>query len=233
MPNEPFQVRIDEWAQIHALPDTWSVDELRLLLEAAEFDDQVADADVEDMTLMALQDLGLQEACDLVLLNVFGSRMSAGVRQNLISELEEDRPWEQFADVDKQADIFRAVTLLHKAFPNAFGTPDAVRLRMTVTSGSAEAGGWLREELDAGLIIRLAAGGMDEDAVLRRLFESELAGRQFSAAQHILWQYRLLAPIEASMPVHASIELISSHQWLDALEHAHEWRCSAWPDDAR
>jgi hypothetical protein len=229
MATEPFQIQIDDWKEIHALPDSWGIDELRLVLEAAEFDDQVADEDVEDMTLMALQDLDLQEACDLVLQQVFGSRLSAGVRQNLISELEEERPWEQFADVDKQAGIFRAVTLLHKAFPNAFGTPDAVRLRMTVTAESTE-GRESLESLDASLILRLAAGGMDENAVLKRLFEDELAGKRFDAAEHILWQTRLLAPVERSVPASAVIELVSSHQWFDALEHAQAWRCSAGPD---
>jgi hypothetical protein len=125
MLKEVFDVDVDDWQEIHSLSDTWNLPELRALLEEAEFDDAVADADVEDMTLMALQDLGMREASDLVLRSVFGARMSSGVRQNLISELEEDRPWEQFADVEKQADIFRAVILLQKSVPNAFGTPDA------------------------------------------------------------------------------------------------------------
>lgn len=232
MPNESFTVRIDEWREIHALPGSWDIDQLRTLLQEAEFDDQVDDGDVEEMALMALQDLGVREASDLVLRQVFGGRMSAGVRQNLVSELEEDRPWEQFADVATQADIFRAVTLLQKAFPNAFGTPDAVRLRVTVRASDAETSGWLSEGPEAGLIARLLAGGMSEGAVLRRLYEDELAGKRFDVAQHILWRVALLEPASAALPVSAPIEVISSHQWLDPLEHAGEWVCRAWPDEA-
>lgn len=227
MHKEVFEVHVDKWEEIHSLPDTWGFDELHTLLEDAEFEDEVSDSDLEDMMLMVLQDLGMREAGDLVLRHVFGGRMGSGVRQNLISELEEDRPWEQFADVEKQADIFRAVTLLQKAFPNLLGTPDAIRMRMTVRPRKAETLGWLREDPDAGLITRLLAGGMSEDAVLRRLYEEELAGKRFSAAAHILWRMSVLGTADESV----QIEIVSSHQWLDALQHARQWQCTAWRDE--
>lgn len=227
MQKEVFDVEVDEWAEIHTLPDAWSLPELRALLEQAEFEESVEDADLEDMTLMVLQDLGVQEASDLVLLGVFGARMGSGVRQNLVSELDEDRPWEQFADVEKQADIFRSVVLLQKAFPNLFGTPDAIRIGMTVQPRKLEILRWLEKEPDAALIVRLLAGGMQEDAVLRRLYEDDLAGKRFAAAGHILWQTRVLARVETA----AKIEVISSHQWLDALQNTRRWQCTAWRDD--
>lgn len=36
MPNEPSQIQMDEWTEIHALPDSWGVAELRLVLEALD-----------------------------------------------------------------------------------------------------------------------------------------------------------------------------------------------------
>ncbi len=226
MQKETFEVDVVRWAEIHSLPDTWQPAELRALLEEAEFEEQVDEPDVEDMTLMVLQDLGVQAASDLVLRAVFGTRLGSGVRQNLVSELEEDRPWEQFADVDKQADIFRAVTLLQKAFPNLFGTPDAIALHMSVRPRKADVLRWLKETPDAALLVRLLAGGMHEDAVLRRLYEEDLAGKRFPAARHILWQTRRLNGTDTA----AEFEVISSHQWLDPLQHVREWQCTAWPD---
>lgn len=227
MHKEVFEVDVNKWEEIHSLPGSWAPEELRAVLAEAEYEDPVDDGDLEDMTQMVLQDLGMREASDVVLRHVFGNRMGSGVRQNLISELEEDRPWEQFADVEKQTDIFRAVTLLQKAFPNLLGTPDAIRMHITIRPRKAEAGAWLRENPDPGLITRLLAGGMAEDAVLKRLYEDELAGKQFPAATHILWQTRVLAREEAS----TQLEIISSHQWLDALQHARQWQCTAWQDE--
>ena len=129
--------------------------------------------------------------------------------------------------MEKQADIFRAVVILQKAFPNLFGTPDAIRMSLTVRPRKAETVRWLAKEPDAGFIVRLLAGGMQEDAVLRRLYEDDLVGKRFDAARHILWQTRVLKTGETS----AGIEVISSHQWLDTLQHVRNWQCTAWQDD--
>ena len=145
MSKERFRLAIREWNEIHRLPDSWSIERLREVLHQAEFLDPVDDADVSDMAVLVLQDLDVQDAGELVLKVVFGDRMSAGVRQNLVDDLEDDRPWEQFADVSLQAGIFEAMVLLQQVFPNRYGIPDAVHLQLSVAALDKTAAGYLAE----------------------------------------------------------------------------------------
>ena len=50
----------------------------------------------------------------------------------------------------------------------------------TKVADSKSAAGWLdASSVDAGLVLRIVAGGMGEHAVLRRLFEAPLAADRF------------------------------------------------------
>jgi hypothetical protein len=79
---------------------------------------------------------------------------------------------------------------------------------------------------DAALLLRILAGGMDDRAVLRRLFHDALRGVSFAEAGSIVWQAsRREAPGSGR-----EFSLISSHQWLDPLEDRDAWTTEAWPD---
>lgn len=233
MSNAAFRLRIDEWAEIHELPDSWRAADLHEVLRLADFDDPVTDEEAPDMAVMALQDLDEREACELVLTVVFGDAMSPGVRQNVTDDLQEDRPWQQFPGVDKQAGLFDAIVLLQRAFPRRFGIPDAIRLRLNVRSTNAETSDWLRRDQSAALILRLLASGMEEDAVLKRLYEQELASDVFRDANAILWRTREVGGSDEAGSTARLYEICSSHQWLDPLEDREPWEGVGWPDRAR
>jgi hypothetical protein len=228
-----FDLRIEEWVEIHELPDAWPTARLREVLERADFDDAVTDDEVAEMAVMALQDQGEQKAGELVLEVVFGDAMGPGVRQNLIDDLRDDRPWEHFAGVDKQAGLFDAVVLLQRAFPPSFGVPDAIRLRLEVAATDAETSGWLCEEPSSSLLLRLLASGMEDDAVLKRLYESELASDSFPASGAILWRVREVGRSEGTEPVTRRYDIHSSCQWLGPLESRQPWQGVGWPDGER
>ena len=63
MPSS-YQLTILSISEIHSLTGTWGNDSLRAMLELAEVDDlgDIADADLLEMSLMVLQDLGNQKA---------------------------------------------------------------------------------------------------------------------------------------------------------------------------
>ncbi len=230
MPRETFLLRIEDWAEVHELPGSWPPERLREILRRVEFDDPVADADVLEMVQMALQDLQPRPAAELVLEVVFGDRMSSGVRQNLVDDLEDDRPWEQFARVDKQAGIFEAMVLLQKAFPRRYGIPDAVRVHLHLQATDAATGAWLRAGPPAALLVRLLAGGMPQDAMLNRLYAEELKSEHFPDATHILWR---ISAVDGSGPEEAAThtcDVYSSWQWLAPLEHVSAWEAAGHPD---
>jgi len=221
-----FEVRILESTEVHELPHGWPPARLRTILARLEVDD-VGDEDAMEMTAMALQDLDVDEASGLVLEAVFGDGMGSGVRQNLIPDLREDRPWEEFAEISQQAGIFEAVVLLQRAFPRDFGKPDALSLALRLETQSRSAGDWLdASPPDAGLLLRILAGGMDDHAVLRRLFEEPLAADRFPDAAAILWHVER----RDAVPPARDFSLISSHQWFDALGDPESFSVRAWPD---
>ncbi len=223
-----FEVTIVDSKEIHELPRGWPPERLQAVLARLEVDG-VSDDEAPEMAPLALQDLDVDDASDVVLEVIFGDRMRPGVRQNLIPDLREDRPWDEFAEISQQADIFEAVVLLQRAFPHEFGKPDALSMRVRFATGSASAAAWLDAPTpDAGLLLRILAGGMDDRAVLRRLFEESLAGEQFPEAASILWR----AVRQESPTSEREFALISSHQWLEPLADTGRFSTRAWPDAA-
>lgn len=222
----PFEARMLEMNEVHELPDSWPLERLRALLSTLDVED-VSDDEAMEMTVMALQELDVDDASDLVLASVFGDDMRPGVRQNLVPDLREDRPWEEFAEISQQRGIFESVVLLQRAYPRDFGKPDAVSLSLEVETGSNSARAWLDTAVpDPGLLLRILASGMDEHAVLKRLFEEPLAADRFPEAGAIIWYARRR---ESPAPGFV-FEIVSSHQWFDALEDAERFSARAWPD---
>jgi hypothetical protein len=221
-----FSVEILQWEEVHRLPDDWEPPSLRALLELAEIEGvaDIGDADLLDMVIMALQDLELEQACDLTLRAVFGDRLSAGVRQNLIDDLQDDRPWEQVADPSRQSGVFTGIVLLQQAFPTRFGKPDAAHVSVRVTPKNAEAKESSRKAPDAAMVLRLLAGGMPNTAVLRRLYSDALGARSFPNARSIVWRLQVDQGEAMTIDVHSSL------QWLGSLEDAQDYETAAWPD---
>ena len=219
MPKHKFQLAIDHWSEIHEFPDSWPIARLREVLELLDYDDPTSDEELSDTVLMLLDDRGPRKAAEVVLEAVFGDQMSAGVRQNIAEDLQEDEPWAQHAAVEQQAGIFAAVVLLERAIPKFFGHPEAVRFHLKVSSSVPEAQAWLTDQVDAALILRLLAEGMDSDVTLNRLYEYELDGDWFPAAGDILW---CVSKIDAGC-----YSVISSLHWMASLENRSRWTANA------
>lgn len=217
-----FTTEVLDFEEIHTLIGTWSADRHRALLEWLDFEgaDALPEAELSDMAAMAAQDLGIREASDRVLEFVFGERMSAGVRQNLVDDLTDDRPWEQFADLNRQAGIFEAVDLLQRAFPSEFGIPDAARVRVRLTAHGKHEAEWLRAGPPASLLLRLLASAMDERATLRRLYGEQLAGSAFPEADSIVWATVVVDEEDGASTHRRDLDVYSSLQWLGPLRES-------------
>jgi hypothetical protein len=203
--------------EIHALKGTWENDALRALLELAEVDDlgDIADADLLEMSLMVLQDLGNQKAGELVLEAVFGDSMRPGVRQNLVDDLQDAEPWNDFAEISQQRGIFVAVGLLHKAFPTRYGTPDALKIRVRFEP-LASAGAAALKTPRADWLIRMLARGMDEYAMVHRLYGVELKAGEFKDAPGLIWECE---PVEdpAGTATSRTFDITASSQLFNTL----------------
>ena len=199
-----IELEILNTTTVHSLPGIWTGHELRNLLLKLDMPETegLGEADLLEMTLMALQDIGHQKAGEAVLESVFGASISAGVRQNLVDDLQDEEPWQDFSNVKQQGGIFVAV-VLSQAFPNRYPNPDALKLELAVR-GADPAG------LDNVVLIRLLSTAMAPTDVLRRLYSTELSQGYFEDADGMVW-HRQQQDDE-------NLSIISSRQWLGPLK---------------
>lgn len=228
--TSPFEVSILSAEEVHSLPGIWPAEALRQLLVKAEIDDakSIVESDLLEMALMALQDLGNQAAGELVLEIIFGDAMRSGVRQNLVDDLQETSPWDDFATVEQQRGLFIAVVLLHQAFPNRYGTPDALRLKFTVQALS-EAGSTALAAATAPWLIRILSFGLSDSDVLHRLYEDDLRSGPFKDAPGLIWYCEAdTATGSEGKPVKVrSLDMISSMLWFGTLGKRQTFRSHA------
>ncbi len=219
---------------IRDMPDIWSEAEYHGLLDALEVDGtaELTGSDLEDMLLMALQDLDPEDAADAILAAKLGDAVSAGARRNIVQDfINEQRPWEEAADISLHARIFAAAVLLQKAFPKRFSRPDMMRLSLRLTAHAARAEEMLRHDPQPAFVARILADGMSESSTLERLFDDSLESGSFPQAASIVWhaEFGGHAP---GPPVCATLTVYSSDLWLKSMEDVETFESDAHNDRA-
>lgn len=210
--------------EVHELPGDWDAAGLRRLLTGLEVDtDGAAESDLADLALMALGDLEHREAGVAVLRAVFADSMPTGVRASLAADLEEDRPWEDFADITRQAGIFTAVVLLQRAFPKLFGKPDATRVKVAFTAPTPAEAAALAAAPPA-VILRALAPGLGSRSIVTRIYADGLRQDPFPEAENILWRHVLrVDPVE---PRRVLAEFYGAQSFLGPLADADPWQAA-------
>jgi len=227
--SEPISLEAEvlNYREIHELPGDWGPEALLRLLTDLEVDVQgVDEGDLLDLALMALGDLEPDDAGVAVLGVVFGEGMSAGLRGNLAADLEGDRPWEEFADLSRQAGIFSATVLLQKALPRLFGKPDASWAEVAFrASSAAEAAIFLKAP--AATTLRALGPGFGPRSIVTRLYAEGMRGGPFPEAEQILWRRTLKA--DPGDPRRVLAEVYGAQSFLGALEEAAPWQVKVIP----
>lgn len=209
------------YREIHELPGDWTSDRLRSLLADLEIEtDDVPESDLLDLVLMGVGDLDPHEAGIAVLKTVFGDRMPAGVRANLASDLEEDRPWEEFADLSFQEGIFSSTVLLQKSLPKMYGLPDATLAKVTLRTKTAQ-DAKLVVNLPSDQLLRALAPGLGARSIVNRLYGEGVRGGPFPEAEHILWHREMLQ--DPDDPQLVTLTVIGAHSFLAELKDANAW----------
>ena len=230
-----FDVTVKGLKKIHDLPGSWSEADYRNLLTELEIDgvDDLVGGDLYDVLLMALQDLEPEQAGERVLAYRLQQRVSRGVRENIVQDLlEGQRAWEENSNLYLHADIFKACVLLYAAFPRIFPQPDMMRLDLHLWASGSTGKALLAAPPEAAFVTRMLADGMSEKSILERLFDEQLAGRDFPEAEGIVWQAEFSE--QSADGSEAILTVYSSRHWLQAMAEVDDFPSSAWidrPDD--
>jgi hypothetical protein len=226
-----FEVNVAGLKKIFDMPGSWTEADYRALLRELEVDDvdDLAGGDLFEILLMALQDVGEEEAGERVLALKLKKPVSRGVRQNIVQDLlEGQRAWEDASDIFLHRDILIACVLLHAAFPKLYPRPDLLRLELRLRANGSAGKALLREPPEAAFVARMLADGLSEKSIPERLFDDQLAGRHFPEADGIVW---LAEFSEVSADgAQALLTVYSSRHWLQAMAEVDEFSSSAYND---
>jgi len=222
-----FDIVLKEYKKILSLPDSWTPQDFRSILELTDYgtNDDVPDTDVQEMAVMALQDMEAEEAADLVIEFRLGDRLSKGQRQELIHEMQEDEIWEEYGDMSLHEDIFNVSTFIHLAFPRIFPDTEAVRVVLEIRAGNKEAQQQM-ENITESLICRMVADGMSEHSILFRLFDEQLLGDKFPESENIIWKFQVVTNDDGTI----LLTIVSTEYWLKELKDAGNFQSSAYND---
>lgn len=101
---------------------------------------------------------------------------------------------------------------MREAFNGIFAQPTGVRFTVSITSQDNGALGVFDGSPQPALV-RLLSGGLDQDEILNRLYNEQLAGEKFEEASGILWESREVQRGD----LEAQYEVISSELWFGGL----------------
>ncbi len=222
-----FNITSESFKSITELPDAWQTEDYKALLDVMEYGDtsDLSDAEMKEMCLLSLADNEVEDAITIVLKYLFKDDLNDGQIQNLSQEMQNEKTWEEYADLSMHERFFNASQLLYKAYNGKLMHPEAVKFTVTFETKHREAFE-LFEESPEATIVRLLAQGMEQNALINRLYKDELDGGDFSEAQHIIWQ---LAE-NGSTDNYRTFTIISSHCWFDDFKYVETYEADLIED---
>jgi hypothetical protein len=229
MAKYKYSVKLIELKEVHEIPLVWTEEEFRRLLHFVEYEDVqgIPAEELKDMACLALTDFEVEEAAAKVLEFRLGERLNKGQRQNLAIELQEEKIWEEYADLSLHEELFHVSCMLYWAFPKNFREPDIARLKLSITPLTQESR--LNSAAPtAGFLTRVLNDGMDEHTLINRLFDESLIANSFPEAEHIIWQFEAHGAKENSND--NTITIYTSWNWVDDLKGISEWESTAFAD---
>ncbi|MEQ8472345.1 MAG: hypothetical protein RIC35_14225 [Marinoscillum sp.] len=221
-----FSVSVQSVKKIYELPESWSAEECKQLLQFADFEnvDSLDTSELKDYAIMLLQDQEPAEAAETVLTYKFGSTLKTGQIQNLAHEMMDEKLWEEYQDISLHKELYNTSVLMKEAFPKKF--PETNALKCTLSVGVANDP--MKQTLlqaDKAFVARMLAHGMDDHALINRLFDTQVSGDKFPEAESIIWDYQWTS-IEGAMV----LTVHSSHYWLHYLDEVGDYESIPYND---
>ncbi len=210
-----YGVAVDGIEELTELDDSWLPTDYVAILTSQDVHgaSQIAPEELRDMCLFALQDLDPPEAAAILLKYKLGTRLSAGQIKNYSIESQHERLWEQSADLAIHKPMFAIASLLNSVNSMAFPTPDALRVSLSIQCDDETKLAIFNDNMDQALLVRMLSAGMDDSAILNRLFGEQIAEGKVADADSIIWS----VSVASSDPTLIQMKITSSAYWLNGL----------------
>ena len=222
-----YRVGVDEFEELAELEQSWAPADYVSILTSLDIADagKIDVDELRDMTLFALQDLNPPDAAAVLLKYKVGTKLSGGQIRNYSIDSQHERLWEQSADLSLHQDMFAVASMLNFVNAMAFPVPDALRVTLSIQCDDASQLALFNDEMDRAILVRMISAGMNESAILNRLFGDQIATGKVADADSIIWQIA----VEQPDPAKLQIRITSSAYWLRALRETEsfEWDSGA------
>ncbi|MDO7851323.1 hypothetical protein [Hymenobacter convexus] len=209
------------------LPNSWQNADYRALLQKMNFEgaDAVSEAELKEMCLMSFTDLEPREAAEVVLGYLFPEQLTSGQVENLSHQMLTEKLWEENPEMPLHKGFYQGTQLLHDAFNGTFPATKAVEFQVKCTAENP-AGLAVFATEPAAPLLRLLAQGLPANALLNRLFSTQLAGTEFGEAKSILWQLKETEKTDNSVV----FDVVGSANWLEDFKYADEYTATTHAD---
>lgn len=218
-----YRVEVDALEELAELEGSWQPADYIAILEKLDVEGaaRIAPEELRDMCLLALQDLDPPKAAALLLKYKLGAKLSEGQIRNYSIESQHERLWEQAADLEFHHIMFDIAGLLNAVNVMEFPTPDALRESLNIGCADTAMLAVFEDSMDRALLVRMLSAGMDESAILNRLFGEQIAKGKLADADSIIWGLH----VDSSDPNSIRLKITSSAYWLDAIRETEsfEW----------
>lgn len=220
-----FRVTVERTEQVALCDGMWPAERRRALLTVLMGEEvDGSDAEVDEMLLMALQDLEPLECGERMLEFVLGDVMTPGQRGEISRDMAEEKPWEHGSHVEWHRPIFEAAHMVRRAHGGKVQKPTAARLTLSVTPLDDDAKEAAAAPLSPALAARLLAP-LRPTGIMMRLFDEAIEGKEFPDAPHVVWHAAWTVPGD---PGQATVQ--GSEHWFGQFEAGDTAELAAWPD---
>lgn len=227
--SKDFNVEILSFMKISEIENVWMTDGYKSLLSMMDIDEDelggMTESEIQEMCLMSLNDFEHHQSAEFLLRHLFKDEITEGKIEQMGHQMVEAKLWEEHADSAYHKRLFDAYGLLRKAYKGIFKEPTGVKFTIKITANNDESFDIFDSSLHA-VVVRLISYGLDETAILNRLFEEQISGKNFPDAKNILWILNEKSITEKER----QYEITSSDLWFGELEEGMSFEAQAHAD---
>lgn len=197
-----YQIKINSLESIDEIPDYWTENDYRQLLELFDFPDAktIPSESLLEMLQMAITDFDPADAARIVLQYKLSDELNEGQMDQMSNDMLLDKISEEYPNIALHYPLYNINQLLFKAFNGSFPNTKATHLEFSITNNEGTA--FTKADL-----LRLLHKGLAPNNLIVRMFEEQLTNAaDFPDAESILWEVRT--------DDHRNYQVVTSEYWL-------------------
>jgi hypothetical protein len=181
-----YSIKIYKIATVNTLPDYWTIDDYKKLLDKFGFADAESTdlKELQELLFMAIADYETNEAAAIVLDYKLSTHLNEGQIDQLSHEMLLDRISEEYPEIGLHKDLFSINQLLYKAYNGKFLNTEATIVDFEITPISNA-----DKTITKEIILKCFAQNLTKSNIANRLFGNQiLAKEEFKEANDVIWE---------------------------------------------